>query len=348
MSGGVDSSVAAYLLLQQGFDVTGVFMKNWSDPLADKCPWEDDLKDFISVCHKLKIKSKIEIFEEQYRKKIVKYLIDGYKKGLTPNPDMLCNKEIKFKLFLDKARKLGADYIATGHYVISKSEKVKDKTIYYLFMAKDSNKDQSYFLSLLNQSQLKYSLFPIGNLLKPDVRIIAKKAGIPVYNKKDSQGICFIGKVKFSDFIRTFIPSKYGNIVTTSGEIIGRHDGLPFYTIGQRHGLKVGGGTPYYVVKKQKKENNLVVSKGAKDKSLYSLSANISNFSWISGVPPSFPINCFAKIRYRQKSQKCVVVKKGDRLLIKFNKMQRAITPGQFAVLYDKKMLLGGGVIMAE
>jgi tRNA-uridine 2-sulfurtransferase len=341
MSGGVDSSVAALLLKKQGYDVTGVYMKNWSDPLADVCPWQEDIKDFHAVCQKIGIPAKLEIFEEEYRQKVVQYLIRGYKRGLTPNPDMLCNREIKFKLFLQKARQMGADMIATGHYVIKKEK----QGLFELHQAKDKNKDQSYFLSLLNQKQLKYSLFPIGPYTKPQVRAMAKKAGLPVYDKKDSQGICFIGKVKFKDFIRQFIKAKPGPIKNISGEIIGRHDGLAFYTIGQRHGLGIGGGTPYFVASKNKKTNSLVVSQGSSEKSLFSSQLTAKNFSWIAGYQAKLPLNCQARIRYRQPLQACRINNKTYDLRITFKKPQRAVTPGQFVVAYKGQAMLGGGVI---
>jgi len=343
MSGGVDSSVAALLLKQAGYDVTGVFMKNWSDPLASECPWKKDIKDFRTVCKKLSISSRVEIFEEQYRRKVVKYLINGYKRGVTPNPDMICNREIKFKLFLNKALKMGADMIATGHYVIKKQDKFGK---YQLYQAMDKNKDQSYFLALLNQKQLQHSLFPIGKYTKPQVRQIAKNAGLPVYDKKDSQGICFIGKVKFKDFIRQFIKTKPGFIKTAKNEIIGRHDGLAFYTIGQRHGLKIGGGTPYYVVNKDKKSNALIVVKGEKNKALFKKELLTKNFQWIASKQPKLPLSCKARIRYRQPIQTCVIKKRKGSLLIQFKKFQRAVTPGQFVVLYKNKHMLGGGVIV--
>ena len=341
MSGGVDSSVAAYLLKKEGYDVTGVYMKNWSDPLSDECPWREDIKDFRKVCKVLNIPAKIEIFEEEYRTKVVKYLIDGYKKGITPNPDMLCNSEIKFKLFLDKALKLGADMIATGHYVTKKEV----NKVHNLYQAKDSNKDQSYFLALLNQKQLKKSLFPIGKYTKVEIRRIAKKAKLPIHDKKDSQGICFIGKVKFSDFIRDFIPPNEGNIITNEGIIIGKHDGVAYYTIGQRHGLKIGGGIPYFVINKNNKTNELMVAKGSDNKSLFSKSLTTNNFNWISKKDVKFPLSCNARIRYRQPLQKCRVIKSKGMYMVKFNKTQRAITPGQFIVLYSRRKMLGGGVI---
>ncbi len=341
MSGGVDSSVAALLLKQQGFEVTGVYMKNWSDPLSAECPWQKDIKDFLNVCRKLGIKQKIETFEEEYRRKVVNYLISGYKKGITPNPDMLCNREIKFKLFLDKARKMGADYIATGHYVIKKSKKDK----FQLWQSRDSQKDQSYFLSLLNQNQLKYSLFPVGQYQKSDIRKIAKKAGLTVHNKKDSQGICFIGKVKFRNFLRQFVKPKPGIVKNTEGKIVGKHPGLSFFTIGQRHGLNIGGGRPYFVVKKIKSTNTLVVAENQKDKHLYSRGLKTTSFSWIAGQAPRLPLKCRARIRYRQPLQKCTVKKIKKQLYITFDKPQRAVTPGQFVVLYKGGQMLGGGEI---
>ena len=345
MSGGVDSSVAALLLKKEGYDVTGVFMKNWSDPLAKECLWKKDLIDFHKVCKILKISSRVEVFEAQYQKKVVQYLIDGYKKGITPNPDMLCNREIKFKVFLEKARALGADHIATGHYVRKKKITKKNKTIYRLFQAHDQNKDQSYFLALLNQRQLKYSLFPIGNYTKPEIRSIAKKARLPVHNKKDSQGICFIGKIKFKDFIREYIKSNPGNIKDTKGSIVGKHDGLMFYTIGQRHGLGIGGGKPYFVVDKNKKNNQLIVGIGKTDKNLYKEEADLMHMHWISGCAPTFPYSCDARIRYRQPLQKATIQKKVKVLIIHFKKRQRAVTPGQFAVLYKRGQMMGGAVL---
>jgi tRNA-uridine 2-sulfurtransferase len=342
MSGGVDSSVAALLLKRKGYEVTGVYMKNWSDPLADECPWRDDIRDFYAVCKQIGILARLEIFEEEYRRKVVQYLINGYKRGLTPNPDMLCNREIKFKLFLHKARQMGADMIATGHYVIKKA----NKNIYQLWCAKDTNKDQSYFLSLLNQKQLKDSLFPIGHYTKPQVRLIAKRAGLSVHDKKDSQGICFIGKVKFRDFLKQFIKSKSGPIITTDKKIIGRHQGYALYTIGQRHGLGIGGGKPFFIVKKIKNSNTLIVTQQNKSGDLFDSQITIKKCSWISGLPPLFPLSCQARIRYRQPLQKCLIYLKKKQLFVVFAKPQRAVTPGQFIVFYKNKLMLGGGTIL--
>ena len=342
MSGGVDSAVAAFLLKKSGFQVTGVYMKNWSDPLANYCPWEEDIKDFILVCKLLKIPYRVEIFEEQYRQKVVKYLINGYKNGSTPNPDMICNKEIKFKLFLKKALQEGANFIATGHYVIKKST---DKGFFSLYQATDSAKDQSYFLSQLNQRQLKHSLFPVGIYKKTTIRQIAKNNNLPIYNKKDSQGICFIGKVKFKDFIQTFISKKPGFIKDLTGNEVGRHNGLSIYTIGQRHGLGIGGGVPYYVVKKNIRTNTLIVAKGETDSSQYNKKLTAKKFNWILGHPPKKYFTCQARIRYRQPLQSCLVSIINVKIILTFRNPQRAITPGQFVVLYKKHEMLGGGVI---
>jgi len=342
MSGGVDSSVAAYLLHKQGYKVTGVFMKNWSDPLSDICTWQEDQRDMRRVCQKIDIPYYTFSFEKQYRKKIVDYLIKGYKKGVTPNPDMLCNREIKFKLFLEKSRQMGADMIATGHHVIKKEK----SGIYQLWQAKDKNKDQSYFLALLNQRQLRSSLFPIGSYTKSEVRKIAKKSKLPVYDKKDSQGICFIGKVKFKNFLKNYIKARPGLVKTTAGQVIGQHDGIAWYTIGQRHGLNIGGGTPFYVVKKEIRDNTLIVVKGEKDQALFQKELKVKNFSWIAGKPSKLPLTCRARIRYRQPFQSCVVKRKGNGLIVKFKKSQRAATPGQFIVLYQGRQMLGGGIIV--
>ena len=342
MSGGVDSSVAALLLQRKGFDVTGVYMKNWSDPLADECLWKDDIRDFKHVCKILGIPAVIENFEEQYRKKVVQYLIQGYKKGITPNPDMLCNREIKFKLFLEKARKMGADFIATGHYVIKKTDSQKHE---HIFRAKDKNKDQSYFLALLTQAQLSRSFFPIGNLTKPQVRRIAQRAHLPVFAKPDSQGICFIGKVKFKDFLKKFVATKPGPVISTSSEVIGRHDGLAFYTIGQRHGLGIGGGTPYYVVRKNINQNSLIVGVGKSDKNLFTRHISAAHQTWIAGHKPKAEFNCDARIRYRQPLNTCSIKVINSKIIANFIHPQRAATPGQFLVLYKNNEVLGAGII---
>jgi len=324
MSGGVDSSVAAYLLKEQGFDVVGVFMKNWTKALPDSagCASQYDYEDARKVATKLKIPLYTFNFEKEYKEKVVDYMIGSYKKGLTPNPDVMCNKEIKFKLFLERALKLGADYIATGHYIrlrnyesIRKYEKDKNSyirnkfVVYKIFQAKDKNKDQSYFLWTLTQKQLKYCLFPIGDYLKSEVRKIAKKAGLHNFNKKDSQGLCFLGKFDFQKFLREIIKPKKGKIIDENGKIIGEHDGAYYFTIGQRHGLKIGGSGPYFVYKLDIKNNIVYVCKGEDNKLLFSKELFAYNVNWISGIMPKSSLICKAKIRYRTKEADCIIYK---------------------------------------
>lgn len=346
MSGGVDSSVAALLLKKRGFEVTGVFMKNWSDPLSSQCIWKQDLKDFKRVCKILKISSRVALFEDEYRDTIVDYLIRGYQKGITPNPDMLCNREIKFKLFMDYAKQMGADGIATGHYVRKKEVLVKSNKTWELHKARDLSKDQSYFLALLNQKQIRDSFFPIGDITKNEVRRLARDAGLPVYDKKDSQGICFVGPVKFQKFIRDFIPPKKGPIQLEDGTRIGSHSGAWYYTIGQRRGLGIGGGKPYYVVDKDVKRNIITATINPKGKTLNKKNLTIGSVNWIGSIsiPPGFP--CRARIRYRQPLQTCRVSKKGNNYRVTFKQSQRAASPGQFLVMYRRSRMLGGGVIV--
>ena len=266
LSGGVDSSVAALLLKRQGYDVTGIYMKNWSDPTGlTNCPWEEDLKNAKAVCFKLGIPFYAISLEKQYKKQVVDYMISEYKSGRTPNPDIMCNKKIKFDLFLKKAKSMGVDFITTGHYIRKLKASAKGGSAsggkngkFKLFKAKDKNKDQSYFLYVLNQSQLKHTLFPIGNYTKPQVRQIAKKADLPNWQKKDSQGLCFIGKVDFRKFLKKWIKTKPGKILTTDGKVIGKHIGISFYTIGQKAGI--GGRGPYYVTKIDAKKNLIHVT----------------------------------------------------------------------------------------
>lgn len=361
MSGGVDSSVAAYLLKKQGFDVVGIFMKNWTKELPDSvgCASEIDYEDARKVAAKLEIPLYTFNFEQEYKKQVVDYMISSYKKGLTPNPDVMCNREIKFKLFLEKALKLGADYIATGHYVSLKqshqfstanfqiSSELKNQNLKFkLFKAKDKNKDQSYFLWFLGQKQLKYCLFPIGMLKKSEVRNIAKKAKLHNFNKKDSQGLCFLGKFNFQKFLRQLIKSKKGSIIDENGRKIGEHDGAFYFTIGQRHGLNIGGGGPYFVYKLDIKNNIVYVCKGANNDLLFSKELIASDINWITGIEPKFPLKCKAKIRYRTKESTCEVfeIKKGL-LKVKFKNPQRAITCGQSVVFYKNNEMLGGGII---
>jgi tRNA-specific 2-thiouridylase len=352
MSGGVDSSVAAFLLQRDGYDVTGVFMKCFN---VDGCA-ERDAEDARRVANQLKIPFYVFDFEKEYKKEVVKYMVDGYRKGITPNPDVMCNKEIKFGLFLKKSLKLGADYIATGHYIrLSCSPDAPAQGVsgaspwsypsrehrFSLLIARDSNKDQSYFLWTLTQEQLKYCLFPVGDLLKPELRAIAKKAKLPTAEKKDSQGICFLGQVTLEDFLKAYIKPKRGNIVTADGKKIGEHHGAQFYTIGQRHGLNVGGGTPYYVISKDVKTNTLVVAKGSDDPALYGKEIGIGKIHFI-GETPKLPARVMARVRYRQPVSPAVLSKNK----LSFEKPQKFIAAGQSAVFYsiDGEML-GGGII---
>lgn len=359
MSGGVDSSVAAALLKKRGYSVTGIFMRCWSDPKG-KCFWRQDQQDARRVAAHLEIPFYTFNFEKEYRSKVVKWFISGYQSGQTPNPDVLCNQEIKFGLFLKKALNLGADFIATGHHVrlrpksktqnscfcpLGYGEQAKSK-IYRLFKGVDSSKDQSYFLWTLTQDQLKHSLFPVGEYTKKRVRKIAKNLGLHNWNKADSQGICFIGQVNLFDFLKKFIPLNKGPIVTTNGRKIGEHLGIFFYTIGQRHGLGIGGGKPYYVVDKVPSTNTLIV--GLKnDPQLFKKRLRAGHINWITGKEPKMPLQCRAKIRYLQPDQEVKVIKSSPAVLeVLFEKPQRAITPGQSIVFYQGQELLGGGVII--
>src|SRR3989344_5398685 len=361
MSGGVDSSVGAYLLQKQGYDVTGVYMKNWSEEsfggkFAKYCPWRKDLADVKNVCRILNIPVKVYNFEKEYNRKVINYFFEGEKKGLTPNPDVVCNREIKFGLFLNKALREGADMIATGHYTRRSREfkiKINHKNykkieIYKLYPAKDKNKDQSYFLCTLTQKQLAKSIFPLGDYIKPEIRKIAKQLKLPNADKPESMGICFVGEVKLEEFLKARIKEKHGDIISTEGEVIGKHKGLPFYTIGQRRGIEIGGGMPYYVVGKDLKRNQLIVAKGSHLPQLYSKSLLIKNMHWISGKAPRLPLSCQAIIRYRQDLQRAKISRSAGNLKVSFSSKQRAVTPGQFCALYEKGVLLGGGEIISQ
>ena len=355
MSGGVDSSVAAALLKKRGFKVVGVFFKPWS-PSADfsYCNWKQDREDAMRVTSILKITFKTWDFSEDYGKKVAGYMINSYRRGLTPNPDVMCNKEIKFGLFLKRALKEGADFIATGHYVKIENVKIKlqnDKSklkmIYKLLKAKDQHKDQSYFLWTLTQKELKYCLFPIGDYPKPTVRKMAKKFGLPNYAKKDSQGVCFIGRLDMRDFLKQYIKPKKGDIkLTGSNKIIGRHDGNYYYTIGQRHGLNIGtGGGPYYVADKDTKNNIIYVS--ADRNKISKKKLNVSDVNWIkSGI--KFPVRVQVKIRYRNQSIPAKITINGSEknLIINFLKPAQFPAQGQSAVFYQKNEVLGGGIII--
>lgn len=349
MSGGVDSSVTALLLKRQGFDVIGVFMKNWDD--TDEfgvCTAEEDAEDVRRVCDQIGIPYYTVNFEEEYRDKVFEYFLEEYRRGRTPNPDVMCNREIKFGEFLQKALDLGADVIATGHY--ARVSLVDGK--YELQRGVDTNKDQSYFLHALNQSQLARAMFPIGHLNKPDVRKIADEAGLATAKKKDSTGVCFIGERNFKEFLSQYLPAKPGNMVDlVSGDIKGRHDGLMYYTLGQRQGLGIGGsgnGEPWFVADKDLESNTLYVVQGDTHSSLYSVALTATDINWISpeALAESESIRCTAKFRYRQPDQGVTLTAQdGGVFQVVFDTPQKAITPGQAVVFYDEEVCLGGGTI---
>lgn len=348
MSGGVDSSVAALLLKQQGFTVEGLFMKNWEEDDTDEhCTATQDIADAQAVCDSLEIPLYKVNFATEYWDNVFTYFLQEYQAGRTPNPDILCNTEIKFKAFLEYAKSLGADAIATGHYAI----KEKTGDLFSLHKGVDNNKDQSYFLHALNQMQLKDALFPLGNLTKPKVREIAAQAGFINQSKKDSTGICFIGERRFKDFLAHYLPAKPGDIVTTEGKVIGQHHGLMFHTIGQREGLGIGGmkassGEPWFVVSKNLQKNQLIVVQGTNSSALYQSYLLAFKPTWIAGSAPEFPFVCKAKIRYRQADQDCVIsINPDSSLRVDFHTLQRAVTPGQSIVFYSGTECLGGAII---
>lgn len=356
MSGGVDSTVAAFLLKQQGYEVYGVFMKNWDSALNNDilgnptraqpiCQAELDYQDVLQVCQEIGISCEMIDFVEAYWQKVFQYFLSEYKKYRTPNPDIMCNKEIKFKAFLEYAKSLGADYVATGHYARIERD---EKGATYLLKGADLNKDQSYFLSQVSTEQLTDILFPLGNYTKPEVREIAQKAGLSTANKKDSTGICFIGERDFKDFLRNYLPAQPGLIKDDSGQTLGEHIGLMYYTIGQRGGLNIGGqGGPWFVYGKDIKENTLLVANEEKMNLLYSDGLIASEVNWIGEsfeVGTSF--DCNIKVRYRQKDQQAKVqVLDNKQVVITFAEPLRAVTPGQAVVFYQGDICLGGAII---
>ncbi len=391
LSGGVDSSVAAYLLQKQGYNVTGVFIRSYN---IDGCA-ERDAEDARRVAAHLGIPFYVFDFEKEYKEKVVEYMVDGYRAGLTPNPDVMCNREIKFGLFLEKALEMGADYIATGHYVrLTEKENVfsstrfarpatrslvlaeqpsnrgttdharsaagvSEKHIFSLLEAKDKNKDQSYFLWTLAQEQLRHCLFPIGDYVKPEVREIARKAGLPTAEKKDSQGICFLGRVPLGDFLKEYIKPKNGPIVTTNGEKVGEHEGIFFYTVGQRHGIGVGGGEPYYIAEKNPKTNTLVVAQGNDNPALFKKEIEIADIHFInsehSDIPWNVGMSAMARVRYRQPLAPATLCRlPAANYKLVFKKPVKFIASGQSAVFYETgwlaglrgRALLGGGIIV--
>lgn len=383
LSGGVDSSVAAALLIKEGYDVTGVFMKNWSEPHLDshKGPcWIDERHDAMRVAAKLKIPFLTFDFEKEYKEQVVDYMFREYEAGRTPNPDIMCNKLIKFPLFWREAKKLGADFIATGHYarirpphtlaflacseskskgggndLLSSPYEGEARRGFKLLKGVDEKKDQSYFLYGINQEDLSHTLFPVGDLTKPEVRKIAAKLNLPTAKKAESMGICFVGEVKIKDFLQKKIKARPGKIVDTDGNAVGKHDGIWYYTIGQRSGLGVGGGEPYFVVGKDVKKNILVVARGADHPALYNKEAELRNIHWISGVPPKLPLKAVIRLRHQHPGGRATIVKlkgsknptgsENQKVKIIFDKDERAITPGQSAVFYKGDECLGGGVV---
>ena len=386
LSGGVDSSVAALILKKQGYHVIGIFMKNWYDEsvtISNECPWLEDSNDALIISEKLGIPFQVIDLSKEYKKRIVDYMFREYKEGRTPNPDILCNKEIKFDVFLSKAESLGADYIATGHYCRKKESKKGNKKIYKLIEGKDNTKDQSYFLCQLNQIQLSKVLFPIGDLKKTDVRKIAKENGLITANKKDSQGLCFVGKIKLPEFLQQKLKIKKGKIIKvepdekifkkvlknvedenylkksvqkykyseSSGEIIGYHDGAHFFTIGQRKGLQVGGfKKPLFVIEKDVKKNIIYVGEGENHPGLYrqGLLIKSNDINWLR---PDLKISLnssekiLARIRYRQTLKPAQIFRRKEGLYLVFNKKQKSISSGQFAAWYKEKELIGSGII---
>ena len=386
LSGGVDSSVAALILKKQGYHVIGIFMKNWHDEsvtISNECPWLEDSNDALIISEKLGIPFQVIDLSKEYKKRIVDYMFREYKEGRTPNPDILCNKEIKFDVFLSKAESLGADYIATGHYCRKKESKKGNKKIYKLIEGKDKTKDQSYFLCQLNQIQLSKVLFPIGDLKKTDVRKIANENGLITANKKDSQGLCFVGKIKLPEFLQQKLKIKRGKIIKvapdekifkkvlknvkdenylkksvqkykyseSSGELIGYHDGAHFFTIGQRKGLQIGGfKKPLFVIEKDVKKNIIYVGEGENHPGLYrqGLLIKSNDINWLR---PDLKISLnssekiLARIRYRQTLKPAQIFIRKEGLYLVFNKKQKSISSGQFAAWYKEKELIGSGII---
>jgi tRNA-specific 2-thiouridylase len=348
MSGGVDSSVAALLLKQQGFEVIGLFMKNWEDDDDDEyCSSRQDLLDAVSVADKIGIEIEAVNFSADYKERVFTEFLREYRAGRTPNPDVLCNAEIKFRSFLDHAVAMGAERIATGHYA-----QLRDADgIHQLLKAEDGTKDQSYFLYRLNQSQLSKAMFPLGALYKRDVRDIARKNGLPNHDKKDSTGICFIGERPFREFLNRYLPADPGEIWTLDGHMVGRHMGLMFYTIGQRQGLGIGGqrdggGDAWYVAAKDIPNNRLLVVQGHDHDALLKDKLTAIDLSWISGSPPHCDWVYGAKTRYRQKDAPCTIARvDADSCDIEFAEPQWAVTPGQSLVIYESQVCLGGGII---
>ncbi len=337
MSGGVDSSVTALLLKEQGYRVIGLFMKNWEED-EGTCPAEADHEDVACVCQALDIPFYTVNFSKEYWENVFSRCLKDYAAGHTPNPDILCNKEIKFNVFLEKALALGADYLATGHYC----RKVEENGSWHLARGLDPNKDQSYFLYTIKSEILEKVLFPIGELEKSYVRHLAEEAGLITAQKKDSTGICFIGKRNFKEFLTRFIPNAKGNFERLNGEVVGEHDGMAYYTIGQRRGLDIGGpGEAWYVVGKEAERNVVLVEQGEDHPALYRCELTMHEVSWVAGTP-TFPLRCTAKVRYRSPDVACTIVAPDH---VVFDTPQKAITPRQSIVFYQGEVCLGGAII---
>jgi tRNA-specific 2-thiouridylase len=363
MSGGVDSSVTAALLKEQGYDVTGVFMKNWAQDLPGfKCPWREDLADAKRVAVQLGIPFKIYDFQKEYKQKVVDYMIEEFKAGRTPNPDIMCNQEVKFKLFLETALEDGADLIATGHYArIIQTEDLRlkpeenkaprspisDLRSMSLAQAKDINKDQTYFLYRVTEEALSKTLFPLGDMTKPEVRAKAKELGLITAEKKDSVGICFVGQIGIKDFLKNFVKTEPGDIVEkNSGKVVGQHDGAIFYTIGQRHGLDVGGGMPYYVIGKDMAKNEVYVTTDINDAKLWQKSFSVTDLHWINNQIPDLKSQISVRTRHRAPLVNCSLKLGKSTVEVVLENEIRAITPGQSAVFYQGEVCLGGGIII--
>jgi tRNA-specific 2-thiouridylase len=348
MSGGVDSSVAALMLHRQGHEVIGVFMNNWEEQGEDgACTAERDWADMRRVCDRIGVPYYSVNFAKDYRERVFQHFLDEYRRGRTPNPDVWCNREIKFDRFLDFAAQLGADRIATGHYARIGARDGAPT----LLRAADENKDQTYFLYMVGADALARSEFPLGDMMKRDVRAMARAAGLPTSDKKDSTGVCFIGERDFKEFLMRYLPAQPGEIRTPDGKPVGRHDGLMYYTLGQRRGLGIGGagdGRRWFVVGKDMAQNVLMVEQGDDSPRLYSESAEADGLTWVSGEPPAAPgvsFECRVRLRHRQPLQSAVVQIEGDLMRMRFELPQRAITPGQSAVIYDGEVCLGGGIV---
>ncbi len=346
MSGGVDSSLTAVILKEAGYRVRGVFMQNWDDD-DEFCTARQDYRDALAVCNTLGIELKSVNFAREYWDKVFAHFLEEYSSGRTPNPDILCNKEIKFKAFLDYAKELGADYIATGHYA-----RIQETDGYFdMLRGMDDNKDQTYFLYTLGQKALSQIMFPIGEMIKGDVRQLAKDHGLHVYSKKDSTGICFIGERKFSEFLSEYLPANKGNIISDNGDVLGQHQGLMYYTLGQRQGLGIGGkkgagDAPWFVLDKALESNQLIVGQGHDHPGLFKNTLSATQLHWTRDMPPADSFKCTAKVRYRQTDQACDVLISTDGIAqVRFSSPVRAITPGQSIVFYQEDVCLGGGVI---